>query len=179
MRAARSSLILGLLLFGCTGSPAPQGVSSAVPVPKQSGTVTQSASPSLVPVSDIQFLLGDETPLQAGDRVPVKIKNVGDIAYKYQGFYQACFLPTSTPRDASSPFRPAPIATSSTRPSFNRGKPCGCSSGISTSASRTNGGCLKTKPLHSGTYSIRGAFRPVGGGPPARARITFEILPYF
>jgi hypothetical protein len=42
------------------------------------------------PASDIRFLLRDT--YEEGQRIAVRIENAGEIAYRYQPFYQACFL---------------------------------------------------------------------------------------
>jgi hypothetical protein len=81
---AAAGLILGLVLIGCTSSSTVEAPDSSVPSP------AQSEPPSSVPTSDIQFLLRDT--YMVGERIPVRIENVGDVAYRYQFIYQACFL---------------------------------------------------------------------------------------
>jgi len=37
-------------------------------------------------------------------------------------------------------------------------------------------GCIRSRSLPTGTYTIEGRFRPVAGGPPVQAVTAFEIV---
>ncbi len=113
-----------------------------------------------------------------GDRVHVGIENVGDVAYRYQFTYEACFLsyfdsegrefiiPPGTHCDILGLAEIKPGQTK--RDLFVWGL---------DECLKDNWGCLKSRPLPSGTYTIRGKFRSVDGGAPAIAEETFRIIP--
>jgi hypothetical protein len=165
-RFAATALILGFVLAGCTSS-APRDEPDTEP------PFTPSTSPSSIPVSDIQFLLEDS--YSQGDRVAVKIKNVGNVTYRYQSVYQACFLsyfdsngrefiiPPGTHCDILSW---VPIRPGETKRLFMWDL---------DECTKDLWGCSRNRPLDPGTYTMQGAFRPLDEGSPARAGATFEI----
>jgi hypothetical protein len=122
----------------------------------------------------IRFRL-DET-YAAGETVEVSITNVGTRVYLYEFYYQACFLsyldssgrqfivPPGTHCDIRGKL---PIRPGETKRLFNWGL---------DECVKDRWGCVRSRPLPAGTYTIAGRFKPKDGGAPVRAVKTFEIL---
>ncbi len=140
---------------------------------------TPAAAPGASPTGEspgegISFVLDEEYAV--GERVEVRIRNLGPETYEYNTEYQACDL---TYRDASGRefiIPPGthcdliimePIQPGETKILFQWEL---------DECVKDEWGCVESRPLSPGTYTIQGAFRPVGGGEPARARATFRIV---
>lgn len=144
---------------------------AASPVPT-GGTSTES---------DIQFVLNDTYTV--GDTVHVQIENVGDRLYRYQlsvsdrSQYAACplhyfdgdgrsfIIPPGTHCDIVTY---GTIKPGETKPLFNW-KLDECV--------KDEWGCVHSKPLSPGTYTITGLFKPENSGNTVRASGSFELLP--
>jgi hypothetical protein len=159
--------VLGILAIACSSTPSRQGL-------EPSSSPTSGSSPSTEPTSDIQFLLQDAYPV--GTRVVVRIKNVGDETYRYEPYFQACFLSysDSAGREFTIPpgthcdmLRPTPIRPGETRRLFTWNL---------DECTNDDWGCLASRPLEPGTYTIEGVFTALDDGARARARATFEIV---
>jgi len=162
--------LLVIVSSACTGPKAQDARTSSAPSP------AASATPSPAAASDIRFLL-DATYL-VGDHAIVRIENVGDVTYQYQFTYEACFLsyfdsqgrefiiPPGTHCDMLSD---APIKPGETKRLFEWDL---------DECVKDAWGCQKSRPLEPGVYMIRGSFKPVGDGLPARAEAIFEIQQY-
>jgi hypothetical protein len=161
---------LSLVLAGCTSlttreSPLESASSSA-----------PSASPS-VPVPDIRFAL-DNTYL-VGDRVVVKIENIGDVSYEYQFTYQACFLSYFDSHGRKFIIPPGTHCDILGRAAIKPGETKRLFTWDLDECIKDVWGCQKSRPLRPGTYTIRGIFQQAGEGAPARAEATFEIQPSY
>jgi hypothetical protein len=165
--SAATGLVLGLVLIGCTSPSTVEAPDSSVPSP------AQSEPPSSVPTSDIQFLLRDTYAV--GDRIPVRIENVGDAAYRYQFIYQACFLSYFDSEGREFIIPPGTHCDILSEAVIQPGETVRLFMWDLDECIKDNWGCSKARPLDPGTYAIRGAFRPVGKGHAVRARVTFEI----
>lgn len=168
-RSTGTALVLALVLAGCTSKP---GSETSEPT---GSPAAPSVSPSAAPASDIQFILADA--YSPSDRVVVRIRNVGDVTYRYQFMYQACFLsyldsagrgfiiPPGTHCDIRgwAPLRPGEVKRLFTWDLDE--------------CLKDEWGCSKSAPLDPGIYTVRGTFKPTDGGTPTRAEATFEIQP--
>jgi hypothetical protein len=155
---------------GCTAA-AEDRSSTTSPTPSPSPTVSP---PGSLPGSDVQFLLRERYP--AGHRIPVRIQNVGDIAYEYQTIYQACFLAY---RDEDGREFLIPPGTHcdliSTRP-IQPGETTLLFKWSLDECTKDRWGCARSRPLQPGTYHISGTFKTVEeGGTPARAEATLKV----
>jgi hypothetical protein len=122
----------------------------------------------------IRFVL--EGRLFVGQTVEVSIRNVGTRAYLYEFYYQACFLSYF---DASGRRFIVPPGTH-----------CDIRAKVAIRPRETKRlfgwrldeclkdlwGCVRSRPLPPGTYTIRGLFKPEGGGRPVWAAETFAIV---
>ncbi len=160
-------------LVGCT--PARTSVAPAGGSPPS--TTPASPTPSgdgTSPVTPIRFVLHDT--YLVGQTARVGIQNVGDRPYRYQLFYAACelryfdedgrrfIIPPGTHCDMIA-F--GTIAPGETKPLFTW-KLDECV--------RDAWGCVRSKPLPPGTYTIAGRFKPERSGERVRASGSFELL---
>jgi hypothetical protein len=165
-RFVAGSILLGLVLVGCTNGP--NGSPPATPVSPN------TSSPSAAPIGDIKFVLDDTYTV--GDRVVVKIENVGRKPYLYQATYPACFL-TFLDADGREFLIPpgthcdilgeAAIRPGETRRLFVWEL---------DECVRDEWGCVKERPLTPGTYTMRGTFEALKRGTRAHAEITFDVV---
>lgn len=183
--SVRASLILVLavvILNGCTAtgpSPSPE-VSGQASSPSSAG---ESSGPSegISSASAIQFVLNDTYTV--GDIALVQIENVGDRPYRYRRSvskhdqYAAC--PLRYRDGAGREFIIPPgthcdiviygtIKPGETKPLF-RWKLDECV--------RDEWGCVRSKALSPGPYTITGLFKPATSGKRVRAEVSFELLP--
>ena len=122
----------------------------------------------------IRFVLADRVTV--GKAVDVSITNVGTRAYLYEFYYQACFLsyfdsagrrfivPPGTHCDIRGKL---PIRPGETKRLFGWGL---------DECVKDRWGCVRSRPLPPGMYTIKGRFKPAAGGRPAQAVTTFEIV---
>lgn len=148
---------------------------------EQSAGVSQRPSASTTsPVepesssTPVRFVLSDR--YEAGETINVAIENIGTRAYVYQAYYQACFLsyfdssgrrfiiPPGTHCDllAKETIRPGE------RKNLFRWKLDECV--------KDDWGCVESRPLAPGTYTIKGLFKPKLAGPGVRVETTFRIV---
>lgn len=134
---------------------------------------TEAGRSGQVEAGTVRFLLDDV--YAPGERVQVKIENVGSRSYRYQVFYAACFLSyfDSTGREITIPLGTHcdilgedKIDPGEVRKLFGwRLNEC----------MKDRWGCVESRPLRPGTYTVRGRFKAEYGGPPAVAETTFRI----
>lgn len=166
--AFAATAIATLMLVSCTSPPDDHALPSSSEATQAPTVTTPPPSPS-----DIQFLLREGYPM--GRRIHVQIENVGEVAYRYQTLYAACYLryrddagrvfiiPPGTHCDILSV---GAIEPGETKTLFRWDL---------DECTKDNWGCARARPLPPGTYRISGRFKPVGGGIPARAKATFTI----
>jgi hypothetical protein len=135
---------------------------------------TSAAPPENESSGPIRFVLADR--YSAGETVDVLIENVGKRVFLFQFDYQACFLkyfdssgrrfiiPPGTHCDilVEVPIRPGETKNLFT---WNLDE-----------CVKDRWGCMESRPLPPGTYTIRGRFKPEVRGAPARAETTFTIV---
>jgi hypothetical protein len=125
--------------------------------------------------SPIRFVLADSYTV--GETIHVVIENVGARAYVFESLYQACFLSyfdSSGRRFIIPPGTHCDILAKSTIKPGERKKLFTWSL---DECVKDQWGCMKSKRLSPGTYTISGRFKPKTGGMPARVETTFEIVP--
>jgi hypothetical protein len=121
----------------------------------------------------IRFVLRDR--YEAGETIDVAIENIGTRVYVFQPYYQACFLSFFNARGRRFIIPPGThcdlLAEESIRPGERkrlfRWKLDECV--------KDNWGCVESRALVPGTYTIKGLFMPKLAGPPARVEMTFQI----
>ncbi len=174
MKTLLAAMPLVVLAASCTG--AGKGSPSAAS-PISSGQVSapsvQPSSPPAAALTDIQFVLEESYP--AGQRISVQIENLGDVAYEYHTPYEACEL---VYRDATGRRFIIPPGThcdmittvlirpGETKPLFEWDL---------DECTKDRWGCVRSRPLDPGTYSISGSFKPAHGGSPVPTEATFTI----
>ena len=123
--------------------------------------------------SDIRFVLRSD--YHVGDTASIRIRNVGRVAYVYNPYYQACYM---TFRTASGRRFRIPPGTHCDLMGRRRVEP-----GLVHELFRwrldecikDQWGCVKTRRLPPGRYTISGSFERAGGGKPAAASAVLLI----
>ncbi len=121
----------------------------------------------------IRFVLAG--PLSAGKKVDVEITNVGTRPYLFEAFYQACFLAYF---DASGRRFIIPPGTHCDLRAKEAIPPGGTRRLFTWNLDecvKDAWGCVRSRPLPPGTYTIRGRFKPAAGAGSVSAAATFEI----
>jgi len=118
-----------------------------------------------------------DKPLVEGGETRVRLRNDGGVAYKYNADYEACemvfrdgsgrrfLVPEGTHCDLE--VRPAPRVGPGETVSLFRWDLDECI--------KDRFGCVKSRDLPPGKYSMRGWFKPVGGGDVVRVTKRFRI----
>jgi hypothetical protein len=123
--------------------------------------------------SPIRFVLADEYTV--GETVRVVIENVGRRAYVYESMYQACFLSYFDASGRRFTIPPGTHCDILAKAVIKPGERRKLFSWRLDECVKDQWGCLKSRPLPPGTYTIRGRFAPKASGVPARVQTTFEI----
>jgi hypothetical protein len=124
--------------------------------------------------SPIRFVLADSYAV--GENVQVVIENVGTRAYVFQWRYQACFLSyfdSSGRRFIVPPGTHCDIFGEET---IRPGERTELFSWSLDECVKDDWGCVESRPLPPGTYTIKGRFKPKTAGPPARVETTLRIV---
>jgi len=167
-RSTAVALIMAVALAGCTIPPRRETPGPAAPFPAASQTAESSA-----PASDIRFRLLNA--YEAGERIAVRIENVGEVAYRFQPYYQACFLSYFDPQGREFIIPPGTHCDILGQATIRPGETERLFLWDLDECIRDSWGCVRSKPLDPGIYTIRGTFHSVGEGSPARAEVTFEV----
>lgn len=125
-------------------------------------------------VVPIRLVLRDR--YEAGETIDVAIENIGTRAYVFQSYYQACLFSYFDARGRRFIIPPGThcdlLAEEAIRPGERkklfRWKLDECV--------KDNWGCVESRPLAPGTYTIKGLFKPKLAGPRARVEATFRIV---
>jgi hypothetical protein len=177
MMLTRRSPAMGLVFLALVAAGCTKSSPGREPTTSQTLSPVPSSSPTAIPRSDIRFLLDDSYTI--GDRVAVQIENVGDVAYRYQALYQACFLSYLDSKGREFLIPPGTHCDIRAIVTIQPGQTKRLFMWDLDECIKDQWGCVKSGPLEPGTYTIRGTFRPVAGGRPARAEVTFEIQPSY
>lgn len=145
------------------GAPARSDGTETSPPPRQN----ESAGP-------IRFVLADRYAV--GETVDIAIENVGTRRFVYQSYYQACLLRyfDSTGRRFIIP--PGTHCDLLSEETIEPGERKKLFTWRLDECVKDNWGCVKSRRLPPGTYTIRGRFEPRAAGPPALAETTFTIV---
>ena len=136
---------------------------SAVPT-----TTTESTGP-------IRFVLADRYAV--GERVDVLIENVGTRPYLFQAYYQACFLRYSDSSGRRFIIPPGTHCDLLAEEPIRPGERKKLFTWRLDECVKDRWGCVKSRALPPGTYTIKGRFEPRADGETARASTTFTIVP--
>jgi hypothetical protein len=123
----------------------------------------------------IRFVLRDRYAV--GETIDVVIENVGPRAYMFESAYQACYLSYF---DSSGRRFIIPPGTHCDLYAEERIRPGERKKLFSWSLDecvKDHRGCVESRPLPPGAYTIKGRFMPAASGPPARVETTFRIVP--
>jgi hypothetical protein len=156
---AAAAVVTGLVLL--TGDGDGDGSSVGPPTPESSGP--------------IRFVLDDEYALR--ERVAVTIENLGTHTYRHiDTSYAACYLRyfDSSGREFKVP--PGTHCDIIVYAELKPGETARLFTWRLDECVKDRWGCVKRRPLPPGTYVIRGRFKAIDGGPPARPEATFRIV---
>lgn len=125
--------------------------------------------------SPLRFVL--DTPLHVGGKTRVRLRNTGEVAYIYNPYYEACEMVF---RDSSGREFLVPEGTHCdlvAREEVAPGETVTLFRWDLDECVEDNWGCTKARDLRKGRYSMRGWFRPEGGGDRIRVVRRFRIRP--
>jgi hypothetical protein len=141
---------------------------------ESSRTPTVAAPPENESSGPIRFVLADS--YVAGETVDVRIENVGTRAYVFQAYFQACLLryfDSSGRRFIVPPGTHCDLLAEET---IKPGERKTLFTWSLDECVKDRWGCIKSRPLPPGTYTIKGHFKPKAAGTPARVATTFTIV---
>jgi hypothetical protein len=139
-----------------------------------SAAPTSTAPPKNEGSGPIRFVLADR--YVAGETVDVLIENVGTRAYLFQLYYQACFLKyfdSSRRRFIIPPGTHCDLLAEET---IRPGERKNLFTWSLDECVKDRWGCVESRPLPPGTYTIKGRFKPKAAGTRARVETTFTIV---
>jgi hypothetical protein len=141
----------------------------------QTGGVSTTAPPEpengAVP---IRFVLNDS--YEAGETVTVAIENIGTKAYVFQSYYQACSLSYFDSKGRPFIIPPGTHCDLLAEETIRPGERKKLFTWKLDECVKDAWGCVESRPLAPGTYTIKGLFKPKVAGPRARAETTFRIV---
>lgn len=123
--------------------------------------------------SDIIFILDNTYPV--GANVPVKIKNVGNVAYRYNPIYEACKMTYTTANNQTFIIPPGTHCDLVFFDQINPGETKTLFSWNLDECTNDQWGCLESEPLPPGQYTVSGSFKSVDGSQTATATDSFNI----
>jgi hypothetical protein len=174
MKSLLAAICLVVLASSCSG--AKEGSHPAA-APISSGQV---AAPSVQPptspaaaLTDIRFVLDESYP--AGQRISVQIENVGDVAYEYHTPYEACELIYRDAIGRTFIIPPGTHCDMITTVLIRPGETKTLFKWDLDECTKDRWGCVRSRPLDPGTYSISGSFKPADGGSSVPTEATFTI----
>jgi len=138
------------------------GASTAAPAEPEHGAVS------------IRFVLNDS--YEVGESVTVAIENIGTKAYVFQSYYQACSLSYFDSKDRPFIIPPGTHCDLLAEETIRPGERKKLFTWKLDECVKDAWGCVKSRPLAPGTYTIKGLFKPKFSGPRARVKTTFRIV---
>jgi len=174
-------LILAVLAGGSLAALALRdgGEHPSVGAPETNEGVTTSAAPASTasPTNEssgpIRFLLADR--YVEGETVNVLIENVGTTPYVFQVYYQACFLRYLDSVGRRFIIPPGTHCDLLAEETIRPGERKKLFTWSLDECVKDRWGCVRSRPLPPGTYTIKGRFKPRAAGAPALAETTFTI----
>ena len=166
--------VVGTLLTAQSVSPVMRASLIAVlTLVTLSGCTVTEASPS--PASPIRFVLNDTYTL--GDTAHVQIENVGDRTYRYRLSYAACALQYFVDDGRRFIIPPGTHCDMITYGTIRPGETKSLFEWKLDECVKDDWGCVRTKPLSPGTYTITGRFQAENSGNSVSASGSFDLLP--
>lgn len=163
------TVAIGMVLGACGG----------LATPGTSPVVGPTPSPAPFPTGGggaIEFVL-DDTYFQE-QRIEVRLTNTGDRAYRYNASgYEACNLTYRFADGRRFIIPPGTHCDLIMMEELTPGETVTLFEWSLDECLVDQWGCVESQALPPGRYTIEGRFKAVGGGPPARATATFEIIP--
>lgn len=121
----------------------------------------------------LRFVL--DTPLHEGGETRVRLRNLGDVSYTYNSYYQACYMKF---RERGGRRFIIPEGTHCDlvdRQEIEPGETVTLFRWDLDECIEDNWGCTEAKDLPPGRYVMKGWFRPHEGGDAAKAVRAFRI----
>jgi hypothetical protein len=122
----------------------------------------------------IRFRLDDTYTV--GEKIDVAITNVGTRPYLFEFYYQACFLSYFDSSRRRFIIPPGTHCDIRGKEIIRPGETKRLFSWRLDECVKDRWGCVRSRTLQPGTYTIKGRFKPKGSGTPVRAETTFEIV---
>jgi hypothetical protein len=122
----------------------------------------------------IRFRLDDTYAV--GETIDVAIANVGTQAYLFEISYQACFLSYFDSSGRRFIIPPGTHCDIRGKQTIRPGETKELFTWRLDECVKDQWGCVRSRTLPPGTYTIEGRFKPNDGGAPVRAETTFEIV---
>jgi len=142
--------------------------------PETSAAPTSTAPPQNKSSGPIRFVLADR--YVAGETIDVRIENVGTEAYLYQLYFQACFLRYFDSSGRQFIIPPGTHCDLLAEQTIRPGERKNLFTWSLDQCVKDRWGCVESRPLPAGAYTIKGRFEPKGAGTPARAETTFTLV---
>lgn len=183
MRTSLITVLTVVILSGCTAtgtSPSPTEVSGRASSPSSAGA-SPVPTEGISSAGAIRFVLNDTYTV--GDIARVQIENVGDRPYRYQlsvserSQYAACPLHYFDGDGREFIIPPGTHCDMITYGTIKPGETKLLFEWKLDECVRDEWGCVRSKPLSPGPYTITGLFKPATSGKSVRAAFSFELLP--
>jgi hypothetical protein len=143
---------------------------------RQEGSATTTA-PAESESNDlpIRFVLGERYAV--GETIDIVIENVGPRAYMFESAYQACYLSYFDSSGRRFIIPPGTHCDLLAEARIRPGERKKLFSWSLDECVKDEWGCVESRLLPPGVYTIKGRFMPARGGRPARVKTTFRIVP--
>jgi hypothetical protein len=177
----RRLLVAGLILLSLAGGTAVALLASRGGGEEQSAGISQRRSTSTTSPAEpesgstpVRFVLSDR--YKAGEKINVAIENIGTRAYVYQAYYQACFLSYFDSSGRRFIIPPGTHCDLLAKETIRPGERKKLFSWKLDECVKDNWGCVESRPLAPGRYTVKGIFKPKLAGPGVRVETTFTIV---
>ncbi|MCZ3388043.1 MAG: hypothetical protein LH645_02710 [Actinomycetia bacterium] len=163
--------LVGLaVLTGCTSTGRTvDALPSTTPSPASSASPTSDPEPG----TELQFLLDDE--FYTGDAVRLRMRNVGERAYIYRTTYAACDLTYTDADGREFLIPPGTHCDLVSKATIKPGQTVSLFVWRLNECVKDRWGCVRSKPLLPGAYTISGQFSPVGKGETVDVTASFVV----
>jgi hypothetical protein len=172
------AVLAGATLAALALSDGPEQPSDGAPETtaptESSATPTVTAPRESESSGPIRFVLADR--YVAGEPVDVRIENVGTSAYVFQAYYQACYLSYFDSAGRRFIIPPGTHCDLLDEETIGPGERTKLFTWRLDECVKDEWGCVKSRLLPPGTYTIKGRFKPKAAGTPARVVTTFTIV---
>lgn len=165
-------LLVGLVaLSGCTtAGRTVDALPSTTPSPASSTSISADSEP----VPELQFVFDDEVYM--GDAVRLRLRNVGERAYIYRTTYAACELTYTDADGREFLIPPGTHCDQVSRATIKPGHTVSLFAWRLNECVKDRWGCVRSRPLPPGDYTITGQFSPVGKGAAVDVVASFLVV---